>query len=158
MGAQTAQAEVLIDAPIARVWDVMMDLDRYSEWNPFTPRVACERPPRVGSSIRLHVRWADGKSLVSPEKIVRIDPPAPDVQGRVRAVYGYNFATLMSRLNLVRSERLQILEALSLARTRYLTTIQLTGVFASRVPLDKIQDGFDRQAAALRQRCEALKD
>lgn len=154
MGTQTAQAEIIIDAPIARVWDVMMDLDRYAEWNPFTPRVECERPPRVGSPIRLHVRWADGKSLVSPEKIVRIDPPAPDADGRMRAAYGYNFATLLARLNLVRSERLQILEALAPERTRYLTTIKLTGALASRVPIAQILDGFERQAAGLKRWCE----
>lgn len=155
MGQQTTRAEVQIDAPIARVWDVMMDLDRYGEWNPFTPRVECERPPRVGAPIRLHVRWSDGRKLVSPEKIVRIDPPAPDAQGRLRAVYGYNFATVLATLNLVRSERLQVLEALSPQRTRYTTTIVLTGLFAARVPMAQIQDGFERQAAALRNHCES---
>ena len=34
--------------------------------------------------------------------------------------------------------------------TRYRTTIQLTGLLSSRMPMDKIQDGFDRQAAALK--------
>lgn len=153
---QTAAAEVLIQAPIQRVWAVMLDLEAYPQWNPFTPRVECQGPPRVGAPIRLHVRWADGQQVVSPERIVRLEPPAPDAQGQLRAVYGYNFGTLLATLHLVRSERLQILEALDPATTRYRTTIRLTGALSSRVPISKIQDGFDRQAAALKAYCEQL--
>lgn len=151
---QTAHAEVLIEAPIQKVWEVMLDLDGYPRWNPFTPRVDCQGPPRVGAPIRLHVRWADGKGVVSPERIVRLEPPAPDAEGRLRGVYGYNFGTLLATLNLVRSERLQIVEAISETQTRYTTTIRLTGAFSSRVPIAKIQDGFDRQTAALKAYCE----
>jgi hypothetical protein len=151
---QTAHAEVLIQAPIQQVWQVMLDLDGYPKWNPFTPRIDCKGPPRVGAPIRLHVRWADGKQVVSPERIVRLEPPAPDAEGRLRAVYGYNFGTLLATLNLIRSERLQILEAVDAGTTRYHTTIRLTGGLSSRVPIAKIQDGFDRQAAALKTYCE----
>jgi uncharacterized protein YndB with AHSA1/START domain len=151
---KTAAAEVLINAPVAKVWSVMMNLDSYPEWNPFTPKVECPGGPKVGAPIKLHVRWADGKQIVSPEKIVRIDAPQQQADGRLRGVYGYNFGTILSTLNLVRSERLQIVEEQSDGTTRYRTTIQLTGLLSSRMPMDKIQDGFDRQAAALKAYCE----
>lgn len=151
---KTARAEVLINAPVDRVWDVIMDLDHYPEWNPFTPKVECPGGPRVGAPIRLHVRWGDGKQMVSPEKIVRIDRPETGADGRKRGIYGYNFGTVLATLNLVRSERLQIVEEQPNGRTLYRTTIQLTGLLSGLTPIAKVQDGFDRQAAALRERCE----
>ena len=152
---KTAQAEVLINAPTTKVWEVMMDLERYPEWNPFTPKVECPGGPKVGAPIRLHVRWNDGKQMVSPEKIVRIDAPERGANGLLRGVYGYNFGTILSTLNLVRSERLQIVEEQPDGKTLYRTTIQLTGLLASLTPLPKVQDGFDRQAAALKAYCES---
>ncbi len=151
---KTAQAEVTINAPTTKVWEVMMDVERYPEWNPFTPKVDCPGGPKVGAPIKLHVRWGDGKQMVSPEKIVRIDPPQKEANGLLRGVYGYNFGTILSTLNLVRSERLQIVEEQADGSTKYRTTIQLTGLLSSRMPMDKIQDGFNRQAAALKARCE----
>ena len=42
-----------IDAPIELVWDVLMDVARYGEWNPFT---RCEGADlKVGSPIHLDV-------------------------------------------------------------------------------------------------------
>lgn len=151
---KSAAAKVLINAPVDKVWSVIMDLDSYPEWNPFTPKVECPGGPRVGAPIKLHVRWADGKQMVSPEKIVRIDAPQKGANGLARGVYGYNFGTILSTLNLVRSERLQIVEEQPEGTTCYRTTIQLTGLLSSRMPMDKIQDGFDRQAAALKAYCE----
>lgn len=151
---KTAQAEVLINAPVDKVWSVMMNLDGYPEWNPFTPKVECPGGPKVGAPIRLHVRWNDGKQMVSPEKIVRIDAPEKGANGLYRGVYGYNFGTILSTLNLVRSERLQIVEEQPDGKTIYRTTIQLTGLLSGLTPLAKVQDGFDRQAAALKAYCE----
>lgn len=151
---KTAKAEVRINAPIDTVWAVMMDLDGYPNWNPFTPKVECPGGPKVGAPIKLHVRWSDGKQMVSPERIVRIDPPQKGANGLSRGVYGYNFGTILSTLNLVRSERLQIVEEQADGSTVYRTTIQLTGLLSGLTPLPKVQDGFDRQAAALKQRCE----
>lgn len=153
---RTAQAETLIAASIAKVWDVILDLPRYGEWNPFTVKIDCPGGPRVGAPVKLHVRWNDGSGVVSPEKIVRIDPPAQGAGGVVRGVFGYNFGTLLSTLNLVRSRRLQIVEQIDAIHTRYRTEIELTGLLAGLTPLAKVQDGFDRQTAALKQRCESL--
>ncbi len=151
---KTAQAEALIDAPIDKVWHVIMDLKNYPDWNPFTIEVVCPRGPTVGAPIDLHVRWADGKGLISKERISRIEPPSPG-DGLKRACYGYQFGTILSTLNLVRSNRLQLLEERSGGKTFYRTTIQMTGLLSGLTPLAKVQDGFDRQTAALKKRCES---
>ncbi|MBI2382835.1 MAG: SRPBCC domain-containing protein [Gammaproteobacteria bacterium] len=152
----TAHAEAIIEAPIERVWQVMMDLPRYGDWNPFTPRVDCPGGPKVGAPIALHVRWADGKGLISNERIVQVDAPAPGPDKILRACYAYNFGGPLAAMNLVRSHRTQELEQLPDGRTRYRTHIQLTGLFAGFAPIKKVQDGFDRQTAGLKQHCEKL--
>jgi hypothetical protein len=152
---RTAAAEAIIAAPIDQVWAVMMDLERYPEWNPFTVRVECPGGPRVGAPVKLHVRWADGSGVVSPEKIARLEPPAKAGDGIKRGVFGYNFGTILSTLNLVRSRRLQIVESLPDGKTRYRTEIELTGLLANLTPIAKVQEGFDRQTAALKARCES---
>ena len=149
-----AQAETIIDAPIDRVWDVIMDLKNYPDWNPFTIEIENPEGPKVGAAIRLHVRWADGKGVISPERIAVIEPPSGS-PGKRRAVYGYNFGTILSTLNLVRSKRLQILEERPGGKTFYKTTIELTGLLSGATPIEKVQDGFDRQTAALKKRCES---
>ena len=151
---RTAQAETMIDAPIERVWEVIMDLKNYPDWNPFTVEVENPEGPMVGAAIRLHVRWNDGKGLISPERIGRIDPPAQGSDGIKRACYGYNFGTIMSTLNLVRSNRVQTLEERPGGKTFYKTTIEMTGLLSALTPIAKVQDGFDRQTKALKKHCE----
>lgn len=153
---KTAKSEALIDAPIQLVWDAIMDLPRYPEWNPFTVKIENPEGPKVGAAIRLHVRWSDGKGLISPERIALIEPPASGMDGVLRARYGYNFGTLAATLNLVRSKRLQILEQRPGGKTFYRTTIEMTGLLSNLTPVAKVQDGFDRQTAALKKRCEGL--
>jgi hypothetical protein len=151
---QHAEAEALIDAPIEKVWAVIMDLKDYPDWNPFTIEVENPEGPKVGAAIRLHVRWSDGKGVISPERISRIEPPSGKPGART-ACYGYQFGTILSTLNLVRSNRLQLLEERPGGKTFYKTTIELSGLLAGLTPLAKVQDGFDRQTAALKKRCES---
>ena len=100
------RASVDIDAPIERVWAVMLDTGAYDEWNPFVVRAECASPPKVGDPIKLHVRWANGRGTTSPERITEIDPPHDDGDVR-RATLAYVYEGLPSKLGLVRGTRYQ---------------------------------------------------
>ena len=63
----------------------------------------------------------------------------------------------MDRYGLVRAERLQELEALGPASTRYATSEFFTGALAAFIPLAKVQEGFERQTAALKVRAETSR-
>lgn len=152
----TASAETIIDAPAALVWQTVLDLDRYPEWNPFTPRIACDGGVRVGAAIDIEVRWGNGKPGRSHERIARLEPLKTAADGVVRGVYGYKLRGAVAALNVIRSERQQIVEQLADGRTRYRTWIRVSGLLGRLAPAAAIQDGFDRQTAALRLRCEAL--
>jgi len=48
------EVRLQVDAPPEFVWRVLIDFERYSEWNPFIVKVDGEA--RIGSKIKLHVK------------------------------------------------------------------------------------------------------
>lgn len=146
----SARTEVLIDAPIDVVWQVMLDTDAYGEWNPFIVRVdrLAGRPPEVGDDLRLHVRWKGGGKVTTVERITALDPPRDG-----RALLEYDFLGPFATLRMVRGRRQQELTAEG-ERTRYATGERLHGWAAWAAPIGRVQDGFERHAQALRTRAE----
>jgi len=147
-----------IDAPVETVWQAMIDLARYHEWNPFIVAVASKDAIiRVGSPILLDVRWGRGGGTRSPEVVTRMEAPAPaaSVTGGQRALLEYTFAGWLARFGLVRGARVQTISQAPGGHTTYETHERFHGLLASGVPLAKVQDGFERHARALKVRAEA---
>lgn len=149
-----AEVERAIDAPIARVWSALVDVRAYREWNPFIVDVdAPARPLTVGDDITLHVRWADGGGVRSPEHVVRLEPPE-EVDGVWRATLAYRFSGWIPRLGLVRATRVQTLTQTPPGPTVYHSEERFHGLAARWVPLGRVRDGFERQADAMKRRAE----
>lgn len=158
MARPTADCSIVIDAPIDVVWSVMTDFPRYGEWNPFLVSI---RPRdggavRVGTAVSLHVRWSDGGEERTIEVVTQLDPPSPSGAPR-RAVMEYRYTGLLPRLQLVKGARAQTLEQAPGGPTIYRTHEAFRGLIAFAVPLAKVQDGFERHAAALKARAESLR-
>ena len=90
----------------------------------------------------LHVRWANGKTTSSPERITAVEPPH-DVDGVRTAVLSYEYEGLPDRLGLVHSVRHQRLTQAPGGPTRYDTVQELTGPLARPAGPARITDGFD---------------
>jgi uncharacterized protein YndB with AHSA1/START domain len=151
-----AAASAVIEAPIELVWDVMLDTERYPEWNPFIVRVRlpADRVPQVGDRLVLHVRWSTGGRARATERITTLVPPS-DTGGR-RAQLEYAYGGPVGALRLVRGRRLQELVRLDAGLTTYTTHERLHGPLAALAPLVRVQDGFERHARALKARAESL--
>ena len=147
------RASVDIDAPIDRVWAVMLDTGAYDEWNPFVVRAECRTPPRVGDPIKLHVRWANGSGTTSLERISQVDPPYDD-NGVRRATLSYVYEGLPAKLRLVRGTRHQRLSQAPGGPTRYETVEEFSGPLVPLAGPKRVEEGFRRHAEALRARCE----
>jgi hypothetical protein len=147
-------ATVAIDAPLDAVWAVMMDVDAYGEWNPFLHRAECRTPPTVGDPIVLHVRWSNGKTARSPERISVIEPPHREGQ-TVCATLAYVYEGLPARLGLVRGTRYQRLSQVDGGPTVYDTVEEFSGPLVPFAGPARVAEGFRRHAEALRARCEA---
>ena len=146
-------AAVDIDAPLERVWAVMLDVERYAEWNPFILRAECRTPPRVGDPITLHVEFRGGKQVVSPERVTTLRAPYVDNAGVTRATLGYTYEGWPHRLGLLHGTRWQQL-AQQQGATRYETVEVFSGPLARQAGFGRVADGFRRHAEALRQRAE----
>lgn len=144
----TVRAAVDIDAPLDRVFDVLLDFARYAEWNPFVVGVTGEA--RVGATIVLDVHFHDGRRGRSREHV--------DVLTRAdqRSELAYSFAGTLSTLGLVRARRRHVLTAIDPHRTRYETDELFTGVLVRFVPVAGVQRGFDEAATALKHRAERI--
>ena len=147
------RASADIDAPIDRVWAVMLDTGAYAEWNPFVVRAECPTPPKVGDPIKLHVRWANGRGTTSPERISQVDPPY-DEDGVRRATLSYVYEGLPARLGLVRGTRHQRLSQAPGGLTRYETVEEFSGPLVPLAGPKRVEEGFRRHAEALKARCE----
>ena len=136
---------VEIDAPIERVWGILVDVERYGEWNPFTTRV--ETNFEIGSPVDLYVTLGPLK-LRQPERIEAVDPPHLLV-----------WSTKVGARVLVSARREQRLEALSETRCRYVTTDAFAGLLTPLVMLlfgRLVRRGFNDMARALKRYAEGV--
>ena len=133
-----------IEAPVRQVWEILADVERYGEWNPFTTRV--DTSLEVGSSVDLHVSLGPFR-LKQPELIQDVVPPSLLAWGMT-----------MGARWLLKTRREQRLELLGDTRCRYMTTDAFAGVLTPVVVLlfgGLIRRGFNAMALALKERAEA---
>jgi len=149
-------ASIEIDAPIELVWEVMLDTASYAEWNPFVERAETASPPAVGNPIVLHVRWANGRTTRSPERISAIEPPVT-AEGVTTACLSYVFEGWPAKLGLVRGVRHQRLTQRPGGPTAYDTVEEFSGPLVPFAGPGRVADGFRRHAEGLRRRAESLR-
>lgn len=149
-------ARIEIDAPLEQVWAIMLDTERYAEWNPFVERAVTTQPPAVGNPIVLHVVWANGKRTRSPERITALDGPTTDpTTGTTSALMSYVYEGLPARLGLVRGVRHQRLTQRPGGPTTYDTVEKLRGPLVRLAGPARVADGFRRHAEGLKRRAES---
>jgi hypothetical protein len=151
MPARKAEARSEIAAPIDLVWSVMLDVAKYGEWNPFLVRIDAAGKTRVGTELRLEVKWVRGGGAKSKERITRLEPPSAG-----RATLEYVFLGPLAATGAVRASRLQTLEQAAGGPTVYHTYEEFGGWLAFALPLADVQAGFEAHARALKDRAERL--
>src|SRR6185369_15347677 len=115
---------------------------------------------RVGSAVSLHVRWSGGGEARTVEIVTRLESPSPAAESGLprSALLEYRFTGWLPRLRLIECSRRQTLEQAPGGQTIYRTHEAFHGLLRSAVPLTKVQDGFERHAAALKARAERGAD
>jgi hypothetical protein len=144
--SQIVRAEIEIDAPPDVVFDHLTDLEKYPEWNPFTPHI--DSTLEVGAPVRMRVRLGKGARLSRQVEYVTAN------QRPTRLCWG---ADIPFRF-LVRADRAQTLELLEGGRTRYVCTDEISGLLTPLVIRffgPAMQRGFEDCASALKVRAES---
>lgn len=149
-------AHILIDAPLDVVWSVMLETDAYGEWNPFIEKAECPSPPTVGDPIVLYVRWRNGRTTRSPERIAVVEPPSDGETGARHATLAYEYEGIGAKLGLVRGTRWQRLTQAPGGPTAYDTIEEFSGPLVALAGPGRVEDGFRRHAEALKRRAEEL--
>lgn len=145
MQTRAITSTIEISAPREAVWDVLVDVARYPEWNPFT--IAVDTTFAVGSPVRMRVALLPWLVIPQREVISSYD------EGR-----SFSWGTTMVGPWFLQADRTQVLEDLPDGTgTRYTTTDTFTG---GAVPVNHlltgrlVQRGFDGVASGLKRRCE----
>jgi hypothetical protein len=144
--ALVIEHDLSVDAPPDRVWEVVTDLARYPEWNPFV--VACASTLEVGDPISMRVRLFSRWAQPQREWILEHE------RGR-RLCYGLP----RSRIGALVSRRSHEVFAGSASRARYVSHFELGGWLAPLVALllgKRLRAGFAAMSAAIAARAEAL--
>lgn len=110
------RTSVEIDAPPERVWAVLVDTERWGEWNPFADRVVGELA--VGERIEVHLLAGPGGRAST----IRPDVTAVAPGRELRWVGG------LLQPVVLRGEHSFVLEPVAEARTRLLHGESFTGV------------------------------
>ena len=137
------RAEVEIDRGIDHVWQILRDLDRYPEWNPFTP--SARSTLEVGDPVELEVRLRGSKLSKRVETVSAAEPH--------RLCWGMTMGVPL----LLRAERCQVLTPIDEHRTRYVTEDRFSGLLAPLVVGlygGAMERGFSDCASALKKRAE----
>lgn len=143
------EVKVTVDAPPDYVWRVLIDFEKYSEWNPFITRI--EGEPRIGSYIVLHVKL-DPKAesiRLSKEMIISL-------KENQHLSYDQHFLS-SSLFNAVRWQTIRPHD--DGRKSIYHSHQKISGLASwpiSRMYGDSIAEGFQASSLALKKRVEAL--
>jgi hypothetical protein len=113
------RAEIEIDAPIGTVWSVLQDLDRYRDWNAFTPKA--DSTLEIGDPIDFRVRLFGSWTIPWRERVTRNQP------------YTLGWELVLGHRRLLYAERTQVLTRVDEHRTHYLTEDRFSGLLARLV-------------------------
>jgi Regulator of chromosome condensation (RCC1) repeat len=139
-------SESEIAAPADVVWGVIVDLDSYPDWNPYT--IAMESTLRIGDPMVMTVKMNELTTLSQTEYIRVLE------EGH-KVCWGIDTDTPSANSG----ERCQWLEPQENGNIRYVTEDLIEGTLNPLVTAlfgNDVQVGFDRVASALKVRAEAL--
>jgi hypothetical protein len=139
---------VEIEAPAALVWEVLVDLPRYGEWNGFNPRI--ESTLVLGDPVHMQACIpGTGRSLEITEHLCGLEP------GRLLA-----WEQRPTAENPDAGRREQFLEPLGDERCAYHHIDTFLGPNADKIMAEHgawVKEGFDGMALDLKRRAESLQ-
>jgi hypothetical protein len=136
----------VINAPAETVWQVLTDLERYPEWNPFTVRAVSTL--EIGSTVDLYI--PRGEKMMKQSFVLEVFDPPSEVAWRLPK---------MLHKSVFNAYRTQKIVPLDDERCTYQTSDTFDGWIAGK--LHSSQSGwvlrnFNKLADALKERSEAL--
>jgi uncharacterized protein YndB with AHSA1/START domain len=144
------RSELDIAAPAQRVFEIITDLDRYPQWNRFTPRITlATKDLRVGAELDLDCQMTPTSLLKGEREVILALEPER---------YAFAMGTSRTRGRPgITSVRWQICEPRGPALTHFVNAEQFTGLISPLVYLlyaGKLKVAFERYGLDLKARAE----
>lgn len=137
--------KITINAPAEKVWDILVDLEKYPEWNPFTYKV--EGKVALGEPVTLYVQMKENDQRVQKEEVCVVNKPN-------------HLAWKMSMISpfILAAQRDQLIEKIDEQSCTYESIDAFQGLLTPVVMASfkqHIEAGFNALAKALKERAEA---
>ena len=146
---------VEIDAPIETVWEIMVDFDRYPEWNPMNRFFKLDSEAEPNHTVTFGPSWGPYDRLENEPL-----PEADFTQHETITVWEEDCCLAYAVVSLpFNAERVQYISPLEKGKTRYQTYERMSGFIKPIVKWKygaKIVAGFTANGMALKKRAEAL--
>lgn len=146
--AVTESITVDIDAPARIVWDILTDMPRYNEWNPFCVRAISTL--EMGAAVEMTlVNYASPGSLVPNLEYICAFEPERMISWEMKYSDAWPYP----------ARRDQVIEGTGPNSCRYFSTdafLGNNGIHVFRFAGPWVKRGFDDSARALKARAEAI--
>lgn len=143
---QVLDASIEIDAPAARVWEVVADTAAYPAWNPLVTGIAGDVHP--GGDVKVTVKAPGRKAVTFAARVTRLEP------GRELRWRGRWFLP-----GLFDGDHSLTVEDLGGGRARFRTREEVTGLFLPLLgkAMRQSQAGFELLCRAVKERAESVR-
>ena len=139
------RSEVTINAPPARVWEVLTDVEAYPEWNPFF--VKAKGDLSVGNDLRVTMQPVGKDPQSFSPKVLEVDRRRHKLVWRGRLGIPWLFD----------GTHHFFIERVSDTSVKFTQHEDFCGVFVPFVSFDPYRRGWEKMNAALKQRAEETK-
>ena len=69
---KSIHTEIEINAPASKVWEILMDFEKYPEWNPFIKSISGDA--QVGGNLKVVMQQPDSKPMTFKPKCLTAEP------------------------------------------------------------------------------------
>ncbi len=140
---KTIKTEIIIDADISKVWNVLMDFENYSKWNPFIKSINGEQ--KQGNKLTVFIRPPDGNEMIFKPKILILEH---------NSEFRWKGKLLIN--GIFDGEHFFKMEYLGKHQTKFIHGEKFSGILVSFMGkmLEKTKDGFQLMNEAIKKECE----
>ena len=136
--------DIIIEAPINEVWDLLTDFQSFDKWNPFITRIKGELEP--GSKLDVYMQPPGMKGVNFNPVITKVEP-----------VHEYRWMGNLWVKGIFDGEHVFRIEELENSRTRFIQCERFRGILAPLILSligERTRQGFESMNNNLKKVCE----